>query len=561
MPTLEKPSASASAPPRLRVVAPPSIPFTRRESERRVADCVGATALLARLHRDGRRGAALLRSGGTTRVAADALLRITLRGGRMRFEPLAARAVPLLENLERRVHLERRVTGAPRGDSFEVEVAPPLGRLAAGEGVPDDELLRAPSCLDPVRALLASLEERGAAAPLLAGVFAYEMVDRFEAIGPRREDPCDDDDLDLVLVGAAVRYDPDGRVRVVTRGLPWERRADVDARHDELLEGLAGDVRDTRFSSTTSPPRSPSPPSVLAPGRSDFESRPYLAAVGAVHEAIAAGDVFQTVLARSFEMECRAGAAELAAAFAELEPDADPYCLDLRAGALVGASPELFVDVAGGADDAVVVRPIAGTCGRPLRADGSRCRDADARAAAALQSSVKERAEHAMLVDLARNDVARVSRAGTTVVERPFVVEAQRHVLHLVSSVRGRRRPGLDALHVWRAVANMGTLTGAPKVRAMELLRAIEPIGRGSYGGAVGMLDGDGAFRSCIAIRGVRLRGGRALARAGAGIVRAQRDMSSMVDRCTITGCSAGRPLAAKMRRTASGLPASAPRP
>jgi len=145
----------------------------------------------------------------------------------------------------------------------------------------------------------------------------------------------------------------------------------------------------------------------------------------------------------------------------------------------------------------------------------------DALLEADLRADEKERAEHAMLVDLARNDVARVSRAGTTVVERPFVVEAQRHVLHLVSSVRGRRRPGLDALHVWRAVANMGTLTGAPKVRAMELLRAIEPIGRGSYGGAVGMLDGDGAFRSCIAIRGVRLRGGRALARAGAGIVRA----------------------------------------
>jgi anthranilate synthase component 1 len=349
---------------------------------------------------------------------------------------------------------------------------------------------------------------------LLAGVLGYEMVDRFEVIGPRREDPCDDDDLDLVLIGAAVDYEAGGRVRVVTRGLPWERRADVDARHDELLERLARREKIERGAP-------PSSPLVLAPGHSDFEARNYVAAVGAVHEAIAAGDVFQTVLARSFEMECRASAAELAAAFAELEPDADTYCLDLRHGALVGASPELFVDVAGGADDSVVVRPIAGTCARPLRADGTRCRDADARAAAALQSSAKERAEHAMLVDLARNDVARVSRAGTTVVERPFVVEAQRHVLHLVSSVRGRRRPGLDALHVWRAVANVGTLTGAPKVRAMELLRAIEPIGRGSYGGAVGMLDGDGAFRSCIAIRGVRLRGGRALARAGAGIVRA----------------------------------------
>ena len=503
MPTLEKPSA----PPRVRFAAPPSIAFTRREAERRAADCVGATELLARLQRDGRRGLALLKSGGTTRVAADALLRVTLRGGRMRFEPLAARTVPLLENLE------RRVGGASSGDALEVEVAPPLGRLAAGEGVADDELLRAPSCLDPVRALLAALEERGVAAPLLAGVFAYEMVDRFEAIGPRREDPGDDDDLDLVLIGAAVNYEAGGRVRVVTRGLPWERRADVDARHDELLERLARRERSEVAARSSVP--------VLARGRSDVEARNYLAAVGAVHEAIAAGDVLQTVLARSFEMECRAGAAELAAAFAELEPDADPYCLDLRQGALVGASPELFVDVAGGADDSVLVRPIAGTCDRPLRADRSRCRDADARAAAALQSSAKERAEHAMLVDLARNDVARVSRAGTTVVERPFVVEAQRHVLHLVSSVRGRRRPGLDALHVWRAVANMGTLTGAPKVRAMELLRAIEPIGRGSYGGAVGMLDGDGAFRSCIAIRGVRLLGGRALARAGAGIVRA----------------------------------------
>ena len=110
-------------------------------------------------------------------------------------------------------------------------------------------------------------------------------------------------------------------MRVVTRGLPWERRADVDARHDELLERLARRER--------SEVAARSSVLVLARGRSDVEARNYLAAVGAVHEAIAAGDVFQTVLARSFEMECRAGAAELAAAFAELEPDADPYCFDL----------------------------------------------------------------------------------------------------------------------------------------------------------------------------------------------------------------------------------------
>jgi anthranilate synthase component 1 len=200
------------------------------------------------------------------------------------------------------------------------------------------------------------------------------------------------------------------------------------------------------------------------------------------------------------------------------EHNPSPYMfhIDLGDGVLFGASPETCLKVEAGQ---VEIRPIAGTAPRGIRPDGSLDQDMDSRFGVALLLDDKEQAEHVMLVDLARNDVARVSVPGTRRVTDPFTLEKYSHVQHLVSRVKGTLRPDLDALHAYRASANMGTLTGAPKLRAMELIRENEPFSRGFYGGAVGYLLQDGTFDSCIVIRSLRYRDGVYATRTGAGIV------------------------------------------
>jgi anthranilate synthase component 1 len=165
------------------------------------------------------------------------------------------------------------------------------------------------------------------------------------------------------------------------------------------------------------------------------------------------------------------------------------------------------------------LKPIAGTAARGLRADGSLDADLDARREAALRLDAKEAAEHLMLVDLARNDVARVSRAGTRAVTKLLAVERFSRVMHLVSEVEGELDDGLDALHAYAASLNMGTLVGAPKVRAAQLLRDVEPRRRGAYGGAAGYFTASGEMDTAIVIRSAVVRDGMAEVRAGAGVV------------------------------------------
>ena len=185
---------------------------------------------------------------------------------------------------------------------------------------------------------------------------------------------------------------------------------------------------------------------------------------------------------------------------------------------LFGASPELAFRVDGPAG-AVEVSPIAGTRARGRYGDGRPDEDLDARLEAELRLDPKEQAEHLMLVDLARNDVARVSRPGTRRVVELMQLRRYARVMHLVSRVRGELADGLDALHACRALLPMGTLTGAPKHRAMELLRASEVGHRGMYGGAVGCLLADGSMDTAIVIRAALVRDGVAHVRAGAGVV------------------------------------------
>jgi anthranilate synthase component 1 len=209
------------------------------------------------------------------------------------------------------------------------------------------------------------------------------------------------------------------------------------------------------------------------------------------------------------------------AAYARLRAaNPSPYQFLIRAPrfTLLGASPETAVSVEG-TPRRVAIRPIAGTAPRGRTASGDLDPELDARQQAALMTDTKELAEHLMLVDLARNDVARVSRPGTRNVSRLLTVERYQHVMHLVSEVVGELGQGLDALHAYAASLNMGTLVGAPKIRAAELLRLHETTKRGAYGGAVGYLAHDGTLDTAIVIRSAFVQDGVAHVRAGAGVV------------------------------------------
>ncbi len=244
----------------------------------------------------------------------------------------------------------------------------------------------------------------------------------------------------------------------------------------------------------------------------------YIHAVEVAKDAIAAGEAIQVVLARRQSFELPADPATGAAmdgvaiyrALRRVNPS--PYLFFVRTPSfeVVGASPELLLRVEG---DRLTTHPIAGT--RPRGVDARE----DALLAEQLQKDPKERAEHVMLVDLGRNDLGRVARAGTVTVSKYMEVERYSHVLHLVSHVEGRLRPDLDALDALRAVFPAGTLSGAPKVRAMQLIAAAEGERRGLYGGAVGYLGYDGNMDTAITIRSAVLRDGQAHVHTGAGIV------------------------------------------
>jgi anthranilate synthase component 1 len=234
------------------------------------------------------------------------------------------------------------------------------------------------------------------------------------------------------------------------------------------------------------------------------------ASVRQIQEDIAAGEIYQAVISQRFEAETSAAPFDVYRALRHVNPS--PYMFFLRMGrdAIVGASPEMLVRVEG---RHVETHPIAGTRRRGATDEEDR------RLAEELGANVKERAEHVMLVDLGRNDIGRVSAIGSVQVPQYMAIERYSHVMHLVSRVEGRLDDAHDRLDALVAAFPAGTLTGAPKIRAMQILGALEPTRRGLYGGAVGYLDFAGNLDFCIAIRTITMRGGRVTIQAGAGIV------------------------------------------
>ncbi|MDD1674414.1 MAG: anthranilate synthase component I family protein [Methanomicrobiales archaeon] len=243
---------------------------------------------------------------------------------------------------------------------------------------------------------------------------------------------------------------------------------------------------------------------------SDEEDTEFCRKIGAIKEHIRAGDIFQAVLSRSIRVPCSSAPLDLYRALRTLNPSPYMYYLDVGDRQVIGASPEMLVRVE---NRRITTVPIAGT--RPR----GRTAQEDAQYARELLADEKERAEHTMLVDLARNDVGRVSRYGTVTVENFMSIEKYSHVQHIVSTVKGILRDNLDCFDAFRSCFPAGTVTGAPKIRAMEIIRELEGTHRGVYAGAVGYAGFNRNLEFAIAIRTIVLEQGIAEVRSGAGIV------------------------------------------
>jgi len=361
---------------------------------------------------------------------------------------------------------------------------------------------------DPLEILRAALPEvepmaGDPAFPLASGVgyLAYEATARWERVQVPSADPLGMPDAVFHLPSSVIVFDHLAQVaRVATLDGPGARDRLAD-----VVQAL----------STPADGEVPAPfAAPLVPVEHDPDARAhYEAGVARMVEDIHAGEMLQGVLARRFSVPTRRGALEIYRSLRRINPSPYLYYLDLAivspGAAVVGASPELLVRVR---DGEVVTRPIAGT--RPRHEDPTR----DAALEAELRADPKELAEHAMLVDLARNDVGRVSAPASVEVTTLRDVERYAHVMHLVSEVHGRLADGLDAFDALRATFPAGTVSGAPKVRAMQAIAELEGERRGPYGGAVGYFS-PSDVECAITIRSALIRDGVATVHAGAGIV------------------------------------------
>ena len=377
------------------------------------------------------------------------------------------------------------------------------------------------------------------------GFFAYDVVRRIERLPELATDELHLPDAHLMFFDQVLAFDHVKKAihLIVTAGARFPLTAnnaaaafdDAEARLDELEALLESALP------KSTPPRVPEPLAILP----RTEAKDFLAAVDKTKEYIAAGDVFQCVLSQRFDCEPGVDAFEIYRSLRIVNPS--PYMYFLRFGLpeelkgeadpngtllqnssdqevkktsfsteetrqchIVGSSPELLVRVK---DGRVEYRPIAGT--RPRGSDEAE----DLAHEASLRADAKEVAEHVMLVDLGRNDVGRVSEFGSVRVKELMFIERYSHVMHLVSALEGKLRAGLTPLDAFRSCFPAGTLSGAPKIRAMEIIEELEPVRRGVYGGAIVYADFSGNFDSCIAIRTLFMDGKKGYIQAGAGVV------------------------------------------
>ncbi len=342
----------------------------------------------------------------------------------------------------------------------------------------------------------------------LVGYISYDMVRFFERLPDSKPDDVGMPDVTFMMPEQVIIYDNlTQTIKVVANCYVSEYANPADA-YDEAVEQIKKTEKLIHVSMPSQArPRSPRQVQALTANmaRSRFEN-----IVSRAKEYIEQGDAIQVVLSQRFDADLRVEPFEIYRALRRVNPSPYMYYLQFNGEIIIGASPEVLVRLE---DGRVALRPIAGT--RPRGKDA----EDDQRLEDELRADPKERAEHLMLVDLGRNDVGRVAAVGTVEVKDFMVVERYSHVMHLVSHVEGDLASGLDMFDVLRACFPAGTVSGAPKVRAMEIIDELEPTRRGLYAGAVGYFGFSGNMDFCIAIRTLLVRDSRVYLQVGAGIV------------------------------------------
>jgi anthranilate synthase component 1 len=341
------------------------------------------------------------------------------------------------------------------------------------------------------------------------GFLGYEAIHFFEPKVPAAErDELKLPEMIFMITGSLLIFDHRLRtLKIVANAFledgPLER---IHARASDSIHAIM-----RQLAKSADLPLVPAADREIQPAHSNFHPEEFERAVERAKEYIRAGDIFQVVLSQRFESEFSGDALDFYRCLRFINPSPYMFCLKFGADfALVGSSPEMHVRLIG---DAVEIRPLAGTRPRGLTSQQ------DERNAAELLADPKERAEHVMLVDLARNDVGRVSDFGTVRVTELMEIERYSHVMHIVSNVTGRLRTGCTGFDLVRATFPAGTVSGAPKIRAMQIISELESTRRGCYAGAIGYFGFDGNVDSCIALRCAVLKDGKAYFQAGAGIV------------------------------------------
>jgi anthranilate synthase component 1 len=419
--------------------------------------------------------------------------------------------------------LESVEGGAVRGRHSIIGIEPDLIWRAQGGTASINRTARAkpdafgPCPEPPLKALRTLIKESrielpDGLPPMAAGVFGYlgyDMVRQMEELPPPNPDPIGIPDAVLVRPTIIVVFDAvKDSITVVT---PVRAEVGVDAKtaRTRAIERLSGVVESLDRPLDMSLAEIDTGP-IDVPAKSNTTPAEYKAMVLKAKDYIAAGDAFQIVLAQRFEAPFTLPPFSLYRALRRTNPSPYLYFLDFGSFAVAGSSPEILVKVSG---DVVTIRPIAGTRPRGATPHEDKALEDE------LLADPKERAEHLMLLDLGRNDVGRVAQIGSVTVTDQFFVERYSHVMHIVSNVVGKLNPDNDALDALAAGFPAGTVSGAPKVRAMQIIDELEKEKRGLYAGCVGYFSAAGEMDTCIVLRTALVKDGTMYVQAGAGIV------------------------------------------
>lgn len=432
----------------------------------------------------------------------DAAVRIVCYGHNVELQPLTSNGIMALNCI--RQHVTDHIQVRNEADKLILTFPTPDAVLD------EDSRLREASSFDALRLIQHSfnLDNKEKFSLFLGGLFAYDLVANFEPLGGvKANNRCPD--YVFYLAETLMVIDHQTQSCTVKGSLfdaTEQTRQQLNARLDDIT---LHSVDPAPLKDSVKLKQCDAIPSV--------SDEKFCQTVHSLKEYVVKGDIFQVVPSRRFTLPCPS---PLASYKVLKQNNPSPYMFYMHDElfTLFGASPESALKYSTTSNQ-IEIYPIAGTRRRGKNSDGSINLDLDGRIELELRSDKKENAEHMMLVDLARNDVARISKAGTRHVADLLKVDRYSHVMHLVSRVVGQLRTDLDALHAYQACMNMGTLTGAPKIRAMQLIRDVEQSRRGAYGGAVGYLTGTGDLDTCIVIRAAYVEDDIAQVQAGAGVV------------------------------------------